>query len=289
MPYRLPNPSKVVPSRKRLPALILLVLGLTFVMVSPAAQVWNRDFMKWSRAEALKIYNDSPWVSLVITGTRRTHTTQIRKPALFSESEAQPGDRVNGIASSYRVRLLTAAPVRQAYLRLVSLLPEHRNSVAISEMMNGSNPELEQLRLARFSKANPKAVSLVGSDAYIIVSIVAEEHAYFYDRIRGRIGEVGRRRVETRPKVFMSLALPDLKETTFLLTKSGKRIELAGYQRPGLDGWGAKFYFPRSSVDGSPSVSVEDKELRFECSVGERRIEAKFKLKNLLYKGKLEL
>ncbi len=288
MPYRLPNPSNIVPPGKRLPTLILLVFGLIFAVVSPA-QVWNRDYMQWSRAEALRIYSNSPWVSLVITGIRRSFTTQIKKPDLFRDFEAPPGDRVNGIASSYRVRLLTATPMRQAYLRLISLAPEHRNAVAVSEIMNGSNPELEQLRLARFISANPRAVSLVGSDTYIIVSIVAEEHSYFYDRIQGRLGSAGRRRVETRPKLFMSLQLSDLKETTFLLTKTGKRIPLADYQRPGLDGWGAKFYFPRSNPDGSPSVSVEDKELRFESSIGERRIEAKFKLKKLLYKGKLDL
>ena len=50
-----------------------------------------------------------------------------------------------------------------------------------------------------------------------------------------------------------------------------------------------KFYFSRRLIDGSPQVAPDDKELRFETRIGNRKVRVKFSLKKLTYQNRLQL
>jgi hypothetical protein len=93
----------------------------------------------------------------------------------------------------------------------------------------------------------------------------------------------------TSPEELMTLQLSDVAGETFLSTETGRRVEILRYDRPSLDMLGAKLYFPRTLPDGRPLITNRDRELRFETRVGGKRIKAKFDLKKMKYKGKLEI
>ena len=52
---------------------------------------------------------------------------------------------------------------------------------------------------------------------------------------------------------------------------------------------GAQFYFLRNLPNGQPFVSLADKELLFETRMNGHKIRVNFKLKKMLYRGKLEM
>jgi hypothetical protein len=86
----------------------------------------------------------------------------------------------------------------------------------------------------------------------------------------------------------MNLELKDLAQEAFLSTKTGKKVHIVAYEPPGVDRLGAKLYFPRRLPDESDLVTPMDNELRFETRVEGQKIEAKFDLRKLAYKGRLE-
>jgi hypothetical protein len=58
--------------------------------------------------------------------------------------------------------------------------------------------------------------------------------------------------------------LADLASRTFLSTDGGKKVALAKYDSLGENGYGVKFYFPRTLPDGTPLVAAANKEIRFD-------------------------
>ena len=80
----------------------------------------------------------------------------------------------------------------------------------------------------------------------------------------------------------------NLKNTTFLELKDGKRVFLQEYQTPRSDGLGARFIFPRM-VDGKPFIMPDSQEVRFVSELsGSYVLNRRFKVKDMMYEGKLE-
>ena len=81
----------------------------------------------------------------------------------------------------------------------------------------------------------------------------------------------------------------ELIKNTFLLAEGERRISLSRFQPPKNDRLGAKFYFARFQLNGLPSVTDEDEVLQFETRIQGKEVTAKFNLKEMLYKDKLEI
>lgn len=93
----------------------------------------------------------------------------------------------------------------------------------------------------------------------------------------------------TRPEIFTDVGSSDFLQATCISVQSGKCIHLDHYEQPGKDALGAKFYFPRLLPDGRPLVTSADKQLRFESRIRGKKIEARFNVRRLSYRGKLEM
>ena len=80
----------------------------------------------------------------------------------------------------------------------------------------------------------------------------------------------------------------DLKNSTFIETKDGRRIFLQEYQQPRPDGVGARFIFPRL-VEGKPFITPESEEIHFVTELSSTyRLNMRYKVKDMMYDGKLE-
>jgi hypothetical protein len=79
-----------------------------------------------------------------------------------------------------------------------------------------------------------------------------------------------------------------LKNETYLLGKGGQRIFLQEYQPPRKDGLGARFIFPRV-VDGKPIITPESGDVLFYSRLTDGpELSMRFKVKDMMFGGKLE-
>ena len=267
--------------------------------------------MQWSAEDLASVLTNSPWVSLCIARNNATSIAQGRIVADPDENQpastltpnwvnvhplmTPPDDRhqppilTQGTAISYRIRLLTSKPMREAYLgvidrgpgfaRQIGLDPPFERQVSLENLMKGG-------RLEEFMVNNPDDIRLKGSERYIVLTITEARRHWFQSERKVWATDLWEERAKT--ELFMNLQLSDLAPVTFLSTRTGKKTPIVRYEPPGVDHLGAKFHFARQLPDGSPFVTPDDKELRFESKIDGKKIEAKFDLKKLICKGKLE-
>jgi hypothetical protein len=238
---------------------------LTFVsalVIGVEAQKKVKPWTEWTEKEALKMLNDSAW------GQTQTDTdtsemfyspnSQNRNPIgnrPLDTSGGSNNDRTTQGQTNqatnvdYRIRLLTAKPIRQALARRAQI----------------QNPQLaEQL----------KAFAEQHTDKYIVVAVDFESR--------------DRRYSGPAMQIFNSANTGVLKNSTYLENNDGKRLFLQEYIAPINDGMGAKFVFPRTQ-NNEQFVNEQSGYLRFYSEVAKNiKLNMRFKIADMTYDGKLE-
>jgi hypothetical protein len=94
-------------------------------------------------------------------------------------------------------------------------------------------------------------------------------------------------RLQEATSLLNKLTTVDLKNNTYLLVKD-QRVFLQEYQAPRRDGLGARLIFPRI-VDGKPIIAAESDEVRFVSDLAANfKLNMRYKVKEMIYQGKLE-
>jgi hypothetical protein len=242
---------------------LAIILAFAFALVLGAeAQKKEKPWTEWTEKEALKMLNDSAW--------GQTQTETDTSEMFYSPNSAnrnpignRPLDGPGGSGNSrstqgqlnqatninFRIRLLTAKPIRQALARRAQM----------------QNPELaEQL----------KAFAEQHTDKFIVVAVE-------YD-------SKDRRFSGPAMQVFNSATTSVLKNNTYLENKDGKRLFLQEYIAPINDGMGAKFVFPRT-FNNELFVNEQSGYLRFFTEMAKSlRLNMRFNIADMTYDGKLE-
>jgi hypothetical protein len=244
-----------------------LLTALLLGAVSAQEKPWN----EWTRAEAEKILNHSPWGQTQTEtdtsemmysptsqsgagGSSRTGTigTQSDRQSVNSNRATQ-GANNQAISVNYHVRLLSAKPVRQAFMRVIELTQKNPDK----ELLDG----LQSFVQRDFSD-------------FIVVAVT-------FDSTDGRYSGPAL-------QAFSSGTLGTLKNRTYLERKDGKRVFLMEYHAPINDGLGAKFIFPRI-VDEKKFLNAESGSVRFYSEVSNQiKLNVTFKLSEMMYNGQLE-
>lgn len=231
------------------------VLLLVFSMTTPAQ--WDKKpYAEWSEKDAQKLLSDSPWA----------HTQSFDSPMELyrGPSSGRPGQTTtpdlpaDAVHLFFRVRFLSAKPVRQALSRAAEL--QHK----------GPMPEEFAAKLKQFVSFD--------FPEHIIVAVTSDASG-------------------TGANVQQAAALlrrtnNELKNTTFLETKGGKRVYLQEFQPTATDPMGARiggrFIFQRL-VDGKPFITAESEEIHFVAPLSDRyKLDRRFKVKEMMFEGKLE-
>jgi hypothetical protein len=285
--------------------IFLLLFALFFSCILMAQQWWERKpHADWSEEQADQILNNSPWVGLSVAQLNRAEHESLTAVGL------QPNWPVN-----YRIRLLTARPVREALLTVISFAggtayePGAEATIKVGERKPGDVEVKRQARLKELMDENPDDILVKGDDENIVVTItltqflqgwlpgqyeVQQHSGVGSDRNPQMIGiEPSRRKPgwqeAARPEILMRLRSSDLTGCTFLSTKNGKRVPVIRYDPPAMDALGGRFQFSRKLPDGTPFVTPGDKELQFETCINGKQVKVKFDLRKMIYKGKLEI
>ncbi|HKU72787.1 MAG TPA: hypothetical protein VJR02_02615 [Pyrinomonadaceae bacterium] len=243
---------------KKLSLSILLLA--TLIINTSYAQKKPTPWQEWSRKEAETILNDSSWGK---TQTETDISEMMFRPQAAPDprtgaSNADPLRDERGGATNqatevrYRIRFLSAKPIRQAFARLIAL-DQTTEDPKVKVYMNDF---VER----KFDKWIAVTVGFESRDQRFSAKAI---------------------------QAFASATTGSLKNNTYLERKDGKRLYLHIYQAPSADGLGAKFIFERI-VDERPFLNSESGEVRFVSEIAAVNLNIRFKVADMMYDGKLE-
>lgn len=221
-----------------------------------------KPWTEWSEKEAAKILNDSPWGQTQTEGeeTRQPEQTsaitQVAAPRSADRQLQREGEAPKTAPSrvlKFRMRFLSAKPVRGAFARLLLLKK--------AEVDENLSTQLQGFVDRDFSEYVVVAVSVEAAD----------------ERLAG-----------SAMQALTTVTSDALKDKVYLERKDGKRLVLADYRPPGPDGMGAKFVFMRQ-LEGQPFLTPESDNVRFFAQLNEKmKLNVKYKVSDMMYDGKLE-
>ena len=234
-------------NRFRLARALALLLACAY---ASQAQLDKKPYTEWTEKEAEKLLEKSAWAQTqVFTDSSNTFATGPGTTVNSSQTRASNIDQVN-----FRIRFLSAKPVRQAISRIMEL----RQKGSINDQL----------------AAQLKAFANQDFADYVVVTVTAD-------------GTESRGRLQEATALLNSLTTVDLKNNTYLIIKD-QHIPLQEYQAPRRDGLGARFIFPRI-VDGKPIITADSDEVKFVSQLTNSfKLTMRYKVKDMVYQGKLE-
>jgi hypothetical protein len=220
-----------------------------------SAQWYKKPYAEWSEKEAFKVLNDSPWGQTQVFTTNTIDGVVPDREGDPRRAMDQGGSRLRYTSLvNFRIRFLTARPVRQAISRLFE----------VNRKINLS-PQIAEKLKAFVADESPDSVILsVNTDA-------PRESA----------------KLQRTRELLERLSTEELKAKTYLAV-AGRRVHLEEYQPPAPDGVGARFIFPRL-VEGKPLLGPGDDSIRFHAELSPAySLDMSYKAKDMIYEGKLE-
>lgn len=231
---------------------------LVFVGLGKPGEWWEeKPCTHWSLKQTIEFLNSSPWIS--------------KGNGYFQQN---PLAIVN-----YQARLISAKPVREAFLRLNVL---NAKVVSVKEIDAATAAEESQKRMQSLAASYPNDMLVKGDEKHLVIAVSLKILALGIFGIKSSQEDFG-------SDELLNVDKSKLIANTNLATNTGKRVALEYYGPPERKLAGALYYFPRNLPDGTPLVSSGDKELRFETVINKRRVRVKFDLSKMTYNGKLEI
>jgi hypothetical protein len=181
-----------------------------------------------------------------------TDTSHMTGQARASSGQSRVAEVFN---VNLRIRFLSAKPIRQA----------------ISHLMEMKNRESMSAQMA----AQLKAFATADFPDYIVVTVTSES-----DKASGLLQQT--------QAAFYKFTTSELKNNTYLQA-GGQRVFIKEYQPPGKDGLGARYIFPRL-VEGKPFVTPDTSDVLFSSEPeGAAALKMRYKVKDMMVDGKLEI
>lgn len=234
--------------------LILSIPGLLLLFSLTTPAQWDKKpYTEWTEKDAQKLLNDSPWARTQSFDSPMElyKGPQTGRQGTSTATTARPPDAIHLF---FRVRFLSAKPVRQALSRMIEL----KQKAGVKEEMA---EQLKQFASGEFLE-------------YIVVAVTSDA------------SDAGSNAQQAAALLRRNNA--ELKNTTFLEIKGGKRLFLQEFQPARPDGFGARFIFQRL-IDGKPFITPESEEIHFVAPLSDTyKLDRRFKIKDMMYEGKLE-
>lgn len=244
---------------------LFLTVPILILLVSVAVSQ-DKPWKEWTKEQTEKMLNHSAWgqtqtdtdtseMTYSPTSTPGSSGAAVNRADRLSvnASRVSQGAVNQAVTINYRIRLLSAKPVREAFMRMVSL-----------SQINVDQQTLDGLQ------------AFVDRDfsSFIVVAVDLDAND-------GRFSAPAQ-------QAFATATIGTLKNNTYLERKDGKRLYVMQYREPISDRLGAKFIFPRV-VEGKPFLSADTGTVRFVSEVNnDIKLNVTFKLADMMYRGQLE-
>src|SRR5215831_482826 len=211
---------------------LITALIIGGIMAPAMAQKLDQPWTEWSKKDAQKILDDSPWSQTQTdTDTSQMFYSPTQDPSRMGttsndSSRLNQGATNQAVNVKYTVRFFSARPVREALIRLMLIAQQPPPDV-----------------LARF-----KNFAETRSEQSIILTVIYSSNDQRY----------GNQVMQS----FNSAVSGTLKNNVYLERPDGKRQFIEEYATPGKDGFGARFIFLRNPED-KPFIDANTREVRF--------------------------
>jgi hypothetical protein len=220
---------------------LLILLGLALAI---SVMAKDKPWTQWTDKDAKKILNDSGW------GQTQTALSL----AVAGGTKGGSIDEAPGV--NYRIRFLSAKPIRQAFLRLVQLDPK------------ATPAHIEQAHQFVDTKY----------DQVVVIAASYDQDGLPKDT----------RLTMSAFQAFSAGMTSMLKNKVYLDIKGGQRVFLQEYRPPSGDGMGAIFIFPRIVNDKPMLDAKSGGDIHFYAEFSNVRLDMRFKVSDLMYEGVLE-
>jgi hypothetical protein len=232
--------------------LLIFLLAFYLAVSSAVAQKKLKPWKEWSKTEAEKVLNDSPWAHPQVD-MELADPNRLNRSRVVGIGNEDVRTRLNEERVSYYIRIYSARPIRQAFIRLLQL-----------QQTNIDPQTLE--RMNAFAEKQPED------------SIVIAVHVDGPDS----------KPIEKVMQVLRTESTGTLRSGSYLERSDGKRVYLTEYVPPGKDGVGARFIFPRK-LDGQPFLASTFASIRFISELGSSiKFDMIFKVKEMIVDGEVE-
>lgn len=219
------------------------------------AQDTSKPWSDWSKKDAEKVLNESAWgqsYTQEIAAPTSTAATTRTSGGFAGENRGESGENKAPTPMKFRVRLLTAKPIREAFSRMVVLQQPNAGDDLKVQLQGFVDRDFGDFLVVSFSVEGGNAQMAKGSEM-----------------------------------MLARLTADALKDKVYLERKDGKRATFIDYKAPVGDGMGAKMVFSRT-LDGQPFIAGDDV-IKFNFDMNEKqKISVKFKSSGMTYGGKLE-
>jgi hypothetical protein len=242
---------------------VILSLIVAGSLAAAMAQKADKKWTDWSKKDAQKILDDSPWSKIqketdtsqqMYSPTTQAGTGPSASQRSVNTERAAVGATNQATNVDFQVRFFSARPIRQAMARLMEL------------NANGKMSADATTKLHKWAELK--------SDDSIIVTVT--------------YGGNDQRYTNEAMQAFNSAVTATLKNETYLQRSDSKQLFLEEYVPPGEDHFGARFIFTRKP-DGQPFVDANTKEIRFYTKLsGSMKVDRRFKVADMMYEGQLE-
>lgn len=241
---------------------VVAILALLAIFSTALAQK-DKKWTEWSKKDADKMLNDSPWAKVqtdtdtsegFYTPTSAAGVNGARTTATNTSAAGQ-GATNQSTGVTYVVRFYSARPIRQALARSIWLAQKEPDAKTVQGLQNfGEVKSPDSIIVTVTFKAGN------GADARALNPVM---------------------------QAFNSATTGTLKNKTYLQRGDGKQLFLEEYVPPGKDGFGARFIFLRNP-DEKPFIDSSSKEIRFYSEFDTVKVDRRFKIADMMFEGELE-
>ncbi len=235
-----------------LPPIALILIGA--LLVSAQTNVIDSNYKKWSKLEAEKVLNDSPWVS--------TQEVRIKKEGQAQRVAGAPPslirDETNSVASGgtdfpvdfiFTLRLRSAMPIREALVRLKQLEAKY--------------DAMDEKEKAAFDAKVKGLLDCPACDNNYVITLSSKS--------RNSPG------ADAVYSTFKGARIDDVKRYIYIANERGERRELVHLVPPKAPGEEAVLFFPRFD-DGTPLFTVDSKEMIVNLTNNQVNISTNFRI-----------
>src|ERR1044071_2535261 len=129
--------------KERIPVVLILLLLAVFAAETVIGQKQEKTWKEWSKNDAEKILNDSPWAHLQVDTdlsemffqpTTDARTSGGRAPNAGSRLEQGATNQATSL--KYGIRFFSARPVRRAFIRMIELQQKNIEPDVVARMNN---------------------------------------------------------------------------------------------------------------------------------------------------------
>ncbi|HEX8735734.1 MAG TPA: hypothetical protein VF721_10450 [Pyrinomonadaceae bacterium] len=207
--------------------------------VVSAQKLWDKPYQQWSKEEALKIMNSSPWSQSYQSaeGLAATDQEQINRGSAEQDPRRQTklGSSSRNLAPPVVViRLHSALPVRQAFVRL--------------QQIEVGYDKWDEKKRAEFDAATKNILDCPLCKDYYIVTMAKSVNA------SGQGVDEG---------LFQTMGFEQLKGNVYLVNEKGEKRELVQFTPPKGGRDFAVFFFKRGKDKSDTFLTAENKDLKF--------------------------